>query len=198
MSGLAEHVKIPQDRIGVLIGEGGDTKRRIESEAEVSLDIDSESGAVAIRKEGDPIRGMKAPDIVKAIARGFPPETALHLLDDLETQGPGSVDMMVYESINLKKATGSDSEMKEKKGRLIGRNGRTRELIEELTGADVRIYGKTYGAIGTPEQVGVAMEAAEMILEGAPHSTVYSYLERKRTELETQEIEYVDTERSDW
>ncbi|MDY6780740.1 MAG: KH domain-containing protein, partial [Halobacteria archaeon] len=76
-----------------------------------------------------------------------------------------------------KKATGSSGEMKAKKGRLIGKNGRTRELIEELTGADVRIYGKTFGAIGEPEQVDVAMEAADMILDGAPHGTVYSFME---------------------
>lgn len=186
---MAEHVKIPNERIGVLIGEEGYTKRQIEERAEVSLDIDSDTGSVKITKEGDPIKGLKGPDVVKAIARGFPPESALRLLDDLESD---EVDMMVYESINLKKATGSESELREKKGRLIGRNGRTRELIEELTGADVRIYGKTYGVIGTPRQVDIAMEAAEMLLEGAPHSTVYSFMERKRTELETQGIEYYE------
>jgi len=49
-----QHVKVPQDRIGVLIGEGGETMREIESRAEVRLDIDSESGSVAIESVGDP------------------------------------------------------------------------------------------------------------------------------------------------
>ncbi|HKL30610.1 MAG TPA: KH domain-containing protein, partial [Natrialbaceae archaeon] len=71
-----QHVKIPQDRIGVLIGDGGETMREIEDCAEVRLDIDSENGSVAIEKNGDPVRGLKAPEIVRAIGRGFPPEDA--------------------------------------------------------------------------------------------------------------------------
>ncbi|MDY6765211.1 MAG: KH domain-containing protein [Halobacteria archaeon] len=178
---MADYIKIPEDRIGVLIGKDGRTKKDIEESAEVSLEIDSETGSVAVEKTGDPIKALKGPEIVKAIARGFPPEVALKLLDD---------DMMMYESINIKKATSSDSEMREKKGRLIGRDGRTRELMEELTGADVRIYGKTFGVIGSPEQVEIVMTAAEMLLQGASHGTVYSYMERKRNELQRSRMEY--------
>jgi len=56
-----QHVKIPQDRIGVLIGEGGETMREIEAEAEVRLDIDSENGSVAVETVGDPYSASKAP-----------------------------------------------------------------------------------------------------------------------------------------
>ncbi len=185
---MADHVTIPDDRIGVLIGTEGESKRRIESKADVSIEVDSETGVVVIERteDGDPLRSLKGPQVVKAIARGFPPESALKLLDDVE----GDEEMMVYESINIKKATGSDGEMKAKKGRLIGKNGRTRELMEELTGAEVRIYGKTFGVIGTPEQVEVAVTAAEMLLGGAEHGTVYSYLEEKRNEMIQSEMEY--------
>lgn len=186
---MPEHLKIPDERIGVLIGTEGETKRRIERLAEVTIDVDSESGAVSVTRgeDADPIRSLKGPRIVKAIARGFPPESALRLLDDMD----GDEEMMVYESINIDAATGSDGETRAKKGRLIGRNGRTRELMEELTGAEVRIYGKTFGAIGTPQQVEVATTAAEMLLDGAPHGTVYSYMEEKRNEIKRSGIEYV-------
>jgi len=186
---MPEHLKIPDDRIGVLIGTEGETKSRIEDLADVSIEVDSESGAVSVarRDDADPVRSLKGPRIVKAIARGFPPESALRLLDDVD----GDEEMVIYESINIKKATGSDGETRAKKGRLIGRNGRTRELMEELTGAEVRIYGKTFGAIGTPQQVDVATTAAEMLLDGAPHGTVYSYMEDKRNEMKRSGIEYV-------
>lgn len=189
---MPEHLKIPDDRIGVLIGTEGETKRRIEELAEVSIEVDSESGAVSVTRgeDADPVRSLKGPRIVKAIARGFPPESALRLLDDVD----GDEKMVIYESINIKKATGSDGETRAKKGRLIGRDGRTRELMEELTGAEVRIYGKTFGAIGTPEQVDVATTAAEMLLDGAPHGTVYSYMEDKRNEMKRSGIEYVRTD----
>src|SRR6056297_1640791 len=84
------HVTIPQDRIGVLIGEGGETMREIESRAEVRLDIDSESGSVAIESVGDPVAALVAPEIVKAIGRGFAPEEAMTLLED---------DMMMFDII---------------------------------------------------------------------------------------------------
>jgi ribosomal RNA assembly protein len=189
---MPEHFKIPEDRIGVLIGTEGETKRRIEDLADVSIEVDSESGAVSVTRgdDADPVRSLKGPRIVKAIARGFPPESALRLLEDID----GDEEMVVYESINIKKATGSDGETRAKKGRLIGRDGRTRELMEELTGAEVRIYGKTFGAIGTPEQVDVATTAAEMLLDGAPHGTVYSYMEDKRNEMKRSGIEYVRTD----
>lgn len=189
---MPEHLKIPDDRIGVLIGTEGETKKRIEDLAEVSIEVDSESGAVSVTRgdDADPVRSLKGPRIVKAIARGFPPESALRLLDDVD----GDEDMVIYESINIKKATGSDGETRAKKGRLIGRDGRTRELMEELTGAEVRIYGKTFGAIGTPQQVDVATTAAEMLLDGAPHGTVYSYMEDKRNEMKRSGIEYVRTD----
>ncbi|WP_276279860.1 KH domain-containing protein [Halorussus caseinilyticus] len=176
-----QHVKIPQDRIGVLIGEGGETMREIESRAEVRLDIDSENGKVEVEKTGDPIRGLKGPEIVKAIGRGFAPEDALTLLDD---------DMMMFDVIDIDAAARNKNDLERQKGRLIGENGRTRELMEELTGANVVIYGTTLGVIGTPKRVDVVRSAAEMILDGAPHGSVYSFLERKRNEMKRQGMEF--------
>ena len=176
-----QHVKIPQDRIGVLIGEGGETLREIESRAEVRLDVDSENGSVEVEKTGDPVRGLKGPEIVRAIGRGFPPEEALTLLDD---------DMMMFDLIDIDAAARNKNDLERQKGRLIGENGRTRELMEELTGASVVIYGTTMGIIGIPQQVDVVRSAAEMIIEGAPHGAVYSFLERKRNEMKRQGMEF--------
>ncbi|WP_336035509.1 KH domain-containing protein [Halobacterium yunchengense] len=177
-----KHVKIPQDRIGTLIGEGGETLRRIEQTAEVDLDVNSQDGSVAIERTGDPVRGMQAPEVVRAIGRGFDPDAALSILED---------DMRMFETIDIERAARNDNDLRRKKGRLIGEDGRTRELMEELTGADVVIYGSTFGVIGQPKEVDIARSAAEMILDGAPHGAVYSFLERKRAEeLKQQGMEY--------
>ncbi len=176
-----QHVTVPDDRIGVLIGRGGETMREIEERAEVRLDIDSESGRVEIEKVGDPVRGLKGPDIVKAIGRGFAPENALRLLED---------DMMMLEIVDIEAASRNKNDLRRQKGRLIGEGGRTRELMAELTGADVAIYGSTLAAIGGPRQVEAVREAAEMLLEGAPHGTVYSFLEDRRDELKHKGMEY--------
>ncbi len=169
-----QHVTVPQDRIGVLIGEGGETMREIESRSEVRLDIDSESGSVAIDTVGDPITGLVAPDIVRAIGRGFKPETALSLLDG---------EMRMFDLIDLSDKTRNDNDLRRQKGRLIGENGRTRQIMEELSGATVVIYGSTLGIIGEAEEVEAVRRAVGMILDGAPHGAVYSYLERKHREL---------------
>jgi len=153
-----KHVKVPQDRIGVLIGEGGETMREIEQQAEVRLNIDSETGSVAIDDVGDPVRGMLAPDIVRAIGRGFTPTAALSILDD---------EMRTFELIDLDAHTRNKNDLQRQKGRLIGENGRTRELMEELTGAEVEAVRRATG----------------MLLDGAPHGTVYAFLERKHNEL---------------
>ncbi|MEF8777116.1 MAG: KH domain-containing protein [Haloarculaceae archaeon] len=176
-----QHVKIPQDRIGVLIGSGGETMREIETRAEVRLDIDSEDGSVRIERVGDPVTGLKGPDVVKAIGRGFPPEDALELLED---------DMMMFDVVDVGAAARNKNDLERHKGRLIGEGGRTRELMEELTGASVAIYGSTLGVIGGPRQVEAVREAAEMLLEGAPHGAVYSFLERKRNELKHKGMDY--------
>ncbi len=176
-----KHVTIPGDRIGVLIGAGGETMREIEDRAEVRLDIDSETGSVRVESVGDPITGLKGPDIVRAIGRGFAPEDALRLLDD---------DMQMFELIDIEAATRNKRDLRRQKGRLIGEGGRTRELMEELTGADVVIYGTTLGAIGTPEQIDAVRSATEMILDGAPHGAVYAFLERRHNEMKSGGIDY--------
>jgi ribosomal RNA assembly protein len=169
-----QHVKVPQDRLGALIGEGGETMREIERRAEVRLDIDSETGSVAIDTVGDPVTAMIAPDIVRAIGRGFHPDSALTLLDD---------EMRMFELIDIDERARNKNDLQRHKGRLIGENGRTRELMEELTGAEVVIYGTTLGIIGQPEEVEAVRRAVSMILDGAPHGAVYSFLERKHNEL---------------
>ena len=176
-----QHVTIPQDRVGVLIGAGGETMREIEERAEVRLDIDSEEGSVRVESVGDPVTGLKGPDIVKAIGRGFAPEDAMRLLEG---------DMMLFDIVDIGAASRNKKDLKRHKSRLIGEGGRTRELMEELTGASVVIYGSTLGVIGGPQQVEAVREAAEMLLDGAPHGAVYSFLERKRNELKHKGMDY--------
>ena len=148
--------------------------REIEDRAGVRLDIDSESGSVAIDTVGDPVDAMMAPDIVRAVGRGFHPEDALSLLDN---------DLRRFDLIDLADQTRNDNDLQRQKGRLIGEGGRTRELMEELSGADVVIKGSTLGVIGQPEEVEAVRRATGMILDGAPHGAVYSFLERKHNEM---------------
>ena len=74
------------------------------------------------------------------------------------------------------------------KGRIIGKNGKTRELITELAEVDMAVYGKTVSLIGEMDNVMVAKEAVEMLLNGSRHKTVYAFLENKKETLKLKEF----------
>ena len=183
MVGLDTFVKIPRERVGILIGPEGKVKQHIEEKLQVKLDVDSE-GSVAIvlsEKATDPSLLLKAKDVVTAIGRGFSPEIVSRLIRNEDE---------IFDLIDLRVIFGrSESDIKRIKGRIIGAEGKTRKLIEELTEADVVVYGHTVGLIGSFEQVDAAHNAVQMIVEGCQHHTVYNYLQKKRTELKKQKLE---------
>ena len=68
-------VRIPKERVGVLIGPDGKVKRDIEERLMVELQIESEAGGVNIllnEKAQDPSILFRAKDVVTAVGRGFP------------------------------------------------------------------------------------------------------------------------------
>jgi ribosomal RNA assembly protein len=177
-------LKIPRERVGVLIGPEGKTKKHIEERLKVELQIDSEAGDISIalaEKADDPSMLFKAKDLVTAIGRGFSPEHAFRLVRDEEA---------ILDLIDLRSVFGkSDADIKRVQGRIIGMNGKTRRIIEELTDTSVSVYGHTVGIIGTVEQVQIAREAIEMLIKGSMHGTVYRFLHRKRRELKKKKFE---------
>ncbi len=167
-------LKLPMDRIGVAIGPKGRVKKKIEDKTGTTLSMSSESGQVIIESTDDnPLGVLTAKDVLTAIGRGFSPTRAYRLFDE----------QSYLEVLDITSYTGRSVKAQNRyKGRLIGERGKTRRIIEETTGASISIYGKTVSSIGTPEQLEVVREAVKMILSGAPHSAVYSFLERKRRE----------------
>ena len=79
----------------------------------------------------------------------------------------------------------SESDIKRVKGRIIGINGKTRKIIEELTDTNIAVYGHTVGIIGHSENNFVAKTAIQMLIKGSLHKNVYRYLHRKRRESRT-------------
>ena len=71
---------------------------------------------------------------------------------------------------------------------MIGTRGKTRRLIEELTGVDVSVFGHTVSLIGGPFEMAIAREAAVMLLRGSEHKTVYRFLERKRADIKVYQM----------
>ena len=175
-------VRIPADRVGVLIGKNGETKKILQRISGVKLDVNAEDGEITIHDEAhleDPVMALKVMDVVRAVGRGFNPEKAMRLFDDDE----------YLEIIDIKDFSGGRSEQLTRiRGRLIGKNGKTRRIIEELTGCDMIIYGSTVGLIGNTVSLPVAKHAIELLLNGSEHATVYHYLESQRPRLRISEM----------
>ena len=165
-------VTIPEERVAVLIGKDGTTKKQIEDATGCTLDI-SKEGDVTIKGE-DGLALYNAKHIVKAIARGFNPKTALLLAQE----------EYAFELIDMKDIAGkSQNTMQRLKGRVIGKEGKSREEIERLTDCNISVYGKTVGIIGDAMHVAIARQAVAMLLQGSMHKTVFSFLEKKKKEM---------------
>ncbi|MCL1970112.1 MAG: KH domain-containing protein [Candidatus Bathyarchaeota archaeon] len=188
MSNLDSFIRIPKERVGILLGPEGKTKVYIEKQMKINLEVDSEDGGITIKldkDQNDPSMLFRAKDLVTAIGRGFAPEVAFRLIRNEDD---------VFDLIDLRIIFGrSEADIKRIKGRLIGSEGKTRRLIEELTEANVTIYGHTVGIIGSYEEADAARNAVQMIIEGCEHKTVYKYLQRKRTEMKKEKMQLWET-----
>lgn len=169
-------LRIPEDRIGVLIGPGGETKHALESRTGARIEIDPEDGEirVSVPDDADPGPAMQARDIALAIGRGFAPDRAFRLLR--EDTYLGLIDI---KSVSGKRAKAALWRIR---SRLIGEHGRARERLEELSGCYVSVYGSTVAVIGLERQLDRATRAVELLLRGSEHSTVFHMLARQRSE----------------
>ena len=171
-------VRIPLERIAVLIGPKGSTKKRIEDLTETKLMIDSQSGDVIIIVEEeeleDPISLWKSRDMVKAIGRGFSPQKAFQI------SNPG----FGFDLLQLRDFVGtSPNALREVRSRLIGKNGRTRHIIEQTASCYISVFGNTVGIIAEQRALQIIREGIISLINGSKQSTIYKYLEDKMREL---------------
>ena len=165
-------LKIPEERVAVLIGKDGETKKNVEEETKCKLDISKEGDVIITGEDGMLLYAAK--DVVKAIGRGFNPDIALLLLKP----------DYAFEMIEMKDIAGkSQNTMLRLKGRVIGKGGKSREEIERLTDTYISVYGKTIGIIGETANVALAHQAVGMLLGGSMHKTVFQFLEKKKKEM---------------
>jgi len=171
---------IPRERVGVLIGPKGSIKSTIEQKLFVDLEIDSDTGSVYIGVKPDspdPSSALRAKDLVLAIGRGFSPSRAFSLFN--EDYSFDIVDLHEYFGKN-------ESEIRRVDGRIIGREGKARRNLEELTGTLISVSGHTVSVIGTFESVSMAKDALEKLIEGRQHGTVYKFLRKKRGQVKKE------------
>ena len=163
-------IKVPKARIAVLVGTKGQTKRKIQNQTQTFLKIDPREGEVLIESD-DSVQILITKSIIQAIARGFNPEKALHLLDDeyhLEI-----MDISEY-------AKKSKNRLFTLRSRLIGSKGKAKKSLEQLTHTEIEVYGKTVAILGKHENVLLCKHAVNNLLQGSKHGNVYAFISKRR------------------
>jgi len=164
-----DQLKIPEERVAVLIGKKGSTKKEIESKTKTEIKI-SKEGDVIISGE-DTLKVYITKSIIKAIGRGFNPELALKLLSE----------DFCLEILEIKDFAGkSKNKLLRLRGRAIGQEGKCRKTVEDLTDTNISVYGKTVSILGKIDNVGLARKALESLLRGSRHGNIYKWLEKQK------------------
>lgn len=175
-----KYLKIPMERVAILIGHNGETKNEIEQRSGLRINIDSKLGEVIIddHEIEDPLIVIKIENVVKAIGRGFSPQNAYRLFND-------DADFFIfdlYDYVGKKPA-----HIRRIKSRIIGREGKTKRVLEELTDSRISIYGHTISIIADINRINILKKSIDMLLTGSKHATVYRYVENQIRELRMKE-----------
>lgn len=166
---MEEIIRVGQNRLAVIVGTDGKVKRKIQKKTNTKIEVDSSLGEVIITSNQTFFEIHLAKKIVTAIARGFSPENAFYLLKDNYSLEVIYLDDFIKNSKHRHRQI---------KGRVIGREGRIKQIIEKRYNCILSIYGKTVSIIGDEDRIKNAREAVEKILSGAKHSTVLKTIKR--------------------
>ena len=175
-----KYLKIPMERVAVLIGRNGETKKDLEEKSGLKINIDSKLGEVVIdnHEVEDTLMIIKIENIVKAIGRGFSPQNAMKLMDD-------DADFFVFDLYDY--VGKKEAHVRRLKSRIIGKEGKTKRVLEGLTDARISIYGHTVSVISDIVRMNILKKSIDMILAGRKQATVYRFVETQIKDLRREE-----------
>ncbi len=160
---VMEHILIPEKRVERL----REIQKEVCKTLKCAIEI-VEGNEVTIN--GEAYDEYNAKNVIQAFGRGFEIEKAYKLLND----------DYFCKFTNLKDFLRNEEQIRRIKARIIGREGKTKLYIEEISGANLSIYGNTVGMIGTIGQLEIASAALQVLLEGGTHKKAYNIMERMR------------------
>ena len=142
-------------------------QRNLERQLKVKLTIKEKNVAI----EGSPLDEYVALLIVEALVFGFSQKQAMSLKDE----------GMSFRKIHIRDFTRRKN-LKDVRARLIGREGKTRRTLEDISNCEVVIGESEVGIIGFTDAVESTVQAAINIIKGSKQANAYRYLERMNAE----------------
>lgn len=141
--------------------------KKVKEELEKKLDIKINLKRKVAEIEGPPLNEYEAGIILDAVSFGFSAKKAILLLDSDIT----------FRKINIKDFTRRKN-LYDVRARIIGKEGKIKRTIEELSDCELVLHENTLGIIGSAEGIETATTALTSIIKGAKAANVYGYLEK--------------------
>ena len=139
------------------------------NKAGVSLSF---KGNLVIIESKSAVSVLLAKNALTAFNRGFDAKTSLLLLDE-------NYDLAV---LNIGNYANSQKRQIGLKGRIIGSRGVIKQRLSNATSCYIKIFGKTVSIIGNYQNLNIAVEAVEMLLNGAKHDRVFLMIDKRKLE----------------
>ena len=162
---------LDKDRIAVFVGKKGEMKREIEKGLNSKIYLDSQSGEVTIETE-DSFLPFIFTNVVEAVNLGHNPKNTLKLMDE----------NYALEVLNISEFIRDKTKVPQIMGRVIGKGGKTREAVHQITKCDISIKDNKISIIGDYQNLEVLHKGFKMLVQGCAHKTFYSYLEKNKSE----------------
>lgn len=160
---MIDEVKILKKKVKSLREE----EKNIESVMGVKIDIGND-GLVKIEGD-DGLQIWLTKKIVTAFSMGFDMDICLKLKDEDHS----------FELIDVREyGRDTKKDIIRLKGRVIGREGKSKRNLQFKTNTKMSISGKRVGIIGKIQDVELCKNIVEMLLSGAKHSTAFKSLEK--------------------
>ena len=160
---------LTKERVPVFIGKNGEMKQQFEEKFSSNIEVNSQTGEVIAESE-DAVSLFVLGSAIEAINYGHNPENTFELQDE----------STVIDIIDLKSKVRDQKRLNSVMGRIIGKDGSTRKAVEEITKCFISVTEEGVCVIGPFENVQLVHEAIDMLIKGASHKSMYSYLERNK------------------
>ena len=151
----------------VLIFDKTTELRKNKQELETKLNIKLSIQGKKVTIKGDPLNEYEASIILNAINLGFSARKAITLKDESK----------IFRILNIKGLTRKKN-LKQVRARIIGKEGKTKRTIENISGADIVIKDNEIGIIGNTELIEEIVTAVSNLVRGTKQANTYRYLEK--------------------
>lgn len=118
---------------------------------------------------GDEFNQFIALKVIEALEANFTLPAALLLAEE----------DFILEHLNIKEIS-RRNKRSDVRARVIGKEGRTLEIIGELSDGYVTLHDNVVSVIGPADTIEIAIHALKALIRGSKQSSVYAYLEKQK------------------